>query len=596
SKGLLPHYNSQDELPAGFGARVDAIARDFAGDNDRITEALRLVQDSIRYVGIEIGPGALIPRKPEITVSRGYGDCKDKSMLLIAALRRMDIEAVPALVNLKNGHNLVDRLPSLGAFDHLIVRVKSGGQVYWLDPTMSHQGGRIPDVASPGYGFALPVTAHASSLEQIHVGASDLPTLKLTETFAFPLREGETLKLHSRTVYLGADADNFRYSLASRGAADFERTYFDFYSKLYPGIKSARPISFIDDRDSNRLIIEEYYDLGWKDLNKNGLGNNFPLSASNLNGTLKTPNPEGRRLPVVLNYPLYRQHSVNVLGLKARFQPPDKITRDNGALRFEFSSRGYEDSLHLSWELETKKNQVSSGEAKEYAEIAAEISTNAYWTYDFLFAPETEPEWVLWLFLAVGVLLFAVSLVWGTIYGVRADRDYADKGIYFPVSLRKFAVMSVMTLGLYPVFWMFKFWRWARRFEQAEVWPVARTILAPLYLFSAYKRAGQRFGEHAPAWGYGMAGVVIYVLGNIGSIYMEADWRGIATGIIGIAGFVPVLMIVNELNEAEPHALRKNSRFNNWNILGIVLGILTWSLIAFEALAQQFAPELLPGL
>ena len=586
SKGLLQYYNSQSKLPAGFAAKVDAIARDFGSENDRITEALRLVQDSIRYVGIEIGPGALIPRKPETTVSRGYGDCKDKSMLLITALRRMNIEAVPALVNLKNGKDLVDRLPSLGAFDHLIVRVKSEGKVYWLDPTMSHQGGRIPNVAAPNYGFALPVTAHASSLEQIHLADSDQPTVKLTETFAFPLQERETLKLHSRTVYLGTDADNFRYSLANRGAADFERTYFDFYSKLYPGIKSAKPISFKDDRDRNRLIIEEYYDLGWKDLNKNGLANNFPLSASNLNGTLKTPNPEGRLLPVVLNYPLYRQHSVNVLGLKARFQPPGKVTRDNDALRYEFSSRAYEDSLHLSWELETKKNQVLSGAAKEYAEIAAEISSNAYWTYDFLFTPETEPEWVVWLVLVAGVLLFAVLLVWGTIYGVRADREYADKGVYFPVSLRKFVIMSVMTLGLYPVFWMFKFWRWARRFEKVEVWPVARAILAPLYLFSTYNRARQRFGEHAPAWGYGMAGAVIYLLGNIGSIHMDADWRGIVMGVIGIAGFLPVLMIVNKLNEAEPHALRKNSRFNNWNILGIVLGILTWSMIAFGGLTQ----------
>jgi len=595
SRGILPYYSLKQALPESFAEKVDKIAKTFPSENDRITEALRLVQDSIRYVGIEIGPGALIPRRPEQTISRGYGDCKDKSMLLIAALRRMNIESVPALVNLKNGINLADRLPSLGAFDHLIVRVENSGKIYWLDPTVSHQGGRIPDVAAPSYGFALPITPQASSLEEIKLEEASRPTLRLTETFAFPSADGEKLKLHARTVYRGADADFFRYSLASRGPTDFERSYFDYYSKLYPGIKSSTPVSIQDDRNKNRIIVEEYYDLGWAELNKNGLAEKFPLSASNLSGTLKSPNPDGRLLPVVLNYPLYRKHSINVLGVKAQFRPPEEVIRNNDTLRFEFTSQAFEDSLHLLWELETKKNEVPSNDMKEYAEIAAEIGGSTFWTYDFLYAADLNSDWAAWLAVATILLLFGVPLVWGTIYGVRADREYADRGVYFPVSLLKFFVMSVMTFGLYPVFWMFKFWQWVKRVECAKIWPVARAILGPFYLFSTYNHARLRFGEHAPAWGYGMAGAAIYFAANAGGIFMDSDWRILAMMVLGFVGFLPVIMIVNNLNKAEPYALKQNSNFNNWNILGIVLGILLWGSFLLFLWAEQFAPELIQG-
>ena len=56
-------------------------------DAARIVRALRFVQDDICYIGFENGAGAYWPSQPATMLSRRYGDCKDKVLLLVALLR-----------------------------------------------------------------------------------------------------------------------------------------------------------------------------------------------------------------------------------------------------------------------------------------------------------------------------------------------------------------------------------------------------------------------------------------------------------------------------------------------------------------------------
>ena len=99
----LPLYETDAELPADFSAKLDRIARQYSDPRDRAVHALRLVQDDVRYFGIEIGMGSHVPRPPELTLQRGYGDCKDKSVLLVSALDYLNVKAVPALASFSKG-------------------------------------------------------------------------------------------------------------------------------------------------------------------------------------------------------------------------------------------------------------------------------------------------------------------------------------------------------------------------------------------------------------------------------------------------------------------------------------------------------------
>lgn len=79
----------------------------------------------------------IISNKPELILERRYGDCKDQSILIVALLRELEIDAYPALIWSGNDSNIDISFPS-DYFNHQIVYVKTEkGEDLWLDPTFS---------------------------------------------------------------------------------------------------------------------------------------------------------------------------------------------------------------------------------------------------------------------------------------------------------------------------------------------------------------------------------------------------------------------------------------------------------------------------
>lgn len=79
---------------------------------DRAAAALKLVQQDVRYIYIGLNGGNLSPATAEETWQRRYGDCKAKTVLLLALLRELGIEAEAVLVNNSGADDGLDeRLP-----------------------------------------------------------------------------------------------------------------------------------------------------------------------------------------------------------------------------------------------------------------------------------------------------------------------------------------------------------------------------------------------------------------------------------------------------------------------------------------------------
>jgi tetratricopeptide (TPR) repeat protein len=99
--------------------------------------AARLVKrlhEEVRYTGVEFGEAALVPRPPADVLSRRYGDCKDKSALLVSRLRAEGVSAHIALLLAAPGADVDPDLPGLGLFNHAIV-VLPGTPTLWIDAT-----------------------------------------------------------------------------------------------------------------------------------------------------------------------------------------------------------------------------------------------------------------------------------------------------------------------------------------------------------------------------------------------------------------------------------------------------------------------------
>lgn len=159
SRTMAPVYATAGLIKNGgaLAIEIDRIATTAADPKTRANAALRLVQNEIRYLYRGMENGNYVPQSPESTWSLRYGDCKAKTLLLLAILDRLGVEARPALVHSTAGDLLRDRLPTLGAFDHVIVEAKIDGIDYWLDGTTA--GAHIEDLADvPPFGYVLPLT------------------------------------------------------------------------------------------------------------------------------------------------------------------------------------------------------------------------------------------------------------------------------------------------------------------------------------------------------------------------------------------------------------------------------------------------------
>ena len=101
------------------------------------------IADQVRYVGLEFGVNAYVPYPTARVFERRYGDCKDKSLLMVTLLRLLGIEAHLALVRTFPYGAIPDPPPSISLFDHAIVRIPAAD--LWFDPTARYLGtGSLP--------------------------------------------------------------------------------------------------------------------------------------------------------------------------------------------------------------------------------------------------------------------------------------------------------------------------------------------------------------------------------------------------------------------------------------------------------------------
>jgi tetratricopeptide (TPR) repeat protein/transglutaminase-like putative cysteine protease len=170
---MTPLYATTGTIAPGspLATEVARIAKAETDPVKRAALALALVQDKIRYLLMGMDSGNYVPQTPTQTWSLRYGDCKAKTVLLLAILRDLDIEAEPVLASSKFGDLLPGRLPTPLAFDHVLVRATVDGKPLWLDGTGS--GARLADIRdTPPLGNVLPLHAGSATLVPIAMQAN----------------------------------------------------------------------------------------------------------------------------------------------------------------------------------------------------------------------------------------------------------------------------------------------------------------------------------------------------------------------------------------------------------------------------------------
>lgn len=180
SKVMAPLYATEGTIADGspIAAEVERIMAATDDPLRRTAMALQLVQDKVRYLAVGMDGGNYVPQTPAKTWDARYGDCKAKTLLLLAMLHAMEIDAEPVMAHAQLGDAIPSRIPSVLAFNHILVRAHVGGRALWLDGTAL--GTRLPDLGDPPpFGHVLPVRAAGAELERIDARPPARPIVDL---------------------------------------------------------------------------------------------------------------------------------------------------------------------------------------------------------------------------------------------------------------------------------------------------------------------------------------------------------------------------------------------------------------------------------
>ncbi len=163
-KWYAKNAKERSSLGAASTAKVQQIIKASGAKTrgDTIRAVHKYVAQDIRYVSIALGLGGYQPRSPDTVVTSGFGDCKDKATLFVAAMNSLGITTFPVLLN-ASGVSYRE-LATIDQLDHAIAAVKMPGGYQFTDLTSEFTPyGELP------YGeqgeFALVVHPDGSSEE-----------------------------------------------------------------------------------------------------------------------------------------------------------------------------------------------------------------------------------------------------------------------------------------------------------------------------------------------------------------------------------------------------------------------------------------------
>ncbi|WP_428035712.1 DUF3857 domain-containing protein [Amphritea sp.] len=564
---------------------VSDIKSTHEGVDAQIAAALHFVQDEVRYLGIELGQNSHRPTPAPETLRNRYGDCKDKTVLLLTLLKQLGVEAYPALVNTEA--QLDKRLPSINAFDHVITYMQYKGNNYWLDPTRSYQYGGIDNIQQADFGYALVLRPATAELTQMLPLQSKYGVF-VNDNFMIPA-EGD-VEFSSETVNYGWNAENQRQRFASTGNNQIQREYLEFFQSYYPGIQVKEAIQFKDDADYNTLRTTEQYrimDFWQENTRQQQLEADF--YGNIVSYALAIPDEPSRNHPLYLSHPEHLEQTIHLNFEEYDWSFDDQnFTEDNDLFYFqnEIHFDPAQKRLTLRYIYQTKAEYVPADKYQSYLSALKRVENHlSYGIYKSAGATvpaesneEANYNWLVIAFIALYIALYLlVFLLW------RRDRKRnpdSDAQAFFPVSIFKLTAMWVLTFGFYGFYWFYKNFRYIKEQENNASMPFVRGFFYYLWYIPLWKKlkqdSDQRFGKnHLPgtlvATCLGLLFFITVLAGNTGAFAFPSL-------LLSALLVLPLANYIHFINGSDSPDYRKHSRWCVRHYLLVVLSLPLCSL------------------
>ncbi len=158
-----------------------------------------------------------------------------------------------------------------------------------------------------------------------------------------------------------------------------------------------------------------------------------------------------------------------------------------------------------------------------------------------------------------------------------ACEDYEDvsltEEIFYPVSIKKFILMSYSTFGFYELYWFYKNWKNLKENHGSDVSPTARTIFAAFFVFPLADRIKKQLEIKS------MSVATNPIFFAFVFFVMSLFWRqnGI-TNLLSFFSFLPLVPLQNMINNLNKGITEPESDFSTLEIIICLAGGLLATL------------------
>lgn len=167
--------------------------------------------------------------------------------------------------------------------------------------------------------------------------------------------------------------------------------------------------------------------------------------------------------------------------------------------------------------------------------------------------------------------------------------------IFYVVSIKKFSVLFVATLGLYSLYWYYRNWacyksQWASHDKDREdLWPIARAFFAVFFVHSLFREV-KALGRDKPAveaWESGKHATQLVVLMIASQLLDRLAYREIGspyTDTLSLIILAPLLLLYTTAQEkinasCDDPGGHSNTHFTAANYAWIIGGAIFWCLV-----------------
>ncbi len=364
------------KVNSGLMQQLVADISNYPDTETRIAKALEYVQNEVRYLSLSLGESSHRPAQPDEVLKRRFGDCKDKSLLLVSLLRALNIQAYPVLIN-SSGHSALDKkLASPTLFDHAIVVIKFAGKNYYLDPTRTSQYGQLDHLGQSHHGASvLIVDAQSKGLEKVDNNWRNNSLSKRIETVTLEDWTKPVI-LQVQQIYNGTQAEVMRYYLGLQTKEQIKKMFASTVFKTYPHAEVWREPVVNDDRKLNTISVEHSYKVRdfftsypdyWT----------FKYAASNFRERFHSAISAQRRYPLKVDRAPAQMHYQFILnlpeGFDGNYQP--RFTQvDDAAFQASETLRFTGRKLSLDLQLAIANEQVELAQLEHYTQATKTLS------------------------------------------------------------------------------------------------------------------------------------------------------------------------------------------------------------------------------